>query len=232
MTIEPKVPGSFARVGNPSPSWMEHNRTLVIRLSVIGVAVVLAILIVSIWTSNRAASAREMFNQAMQVYDAPIHQPGEPAMQNVTEYPSVAARGKAANPLFQKTADTYGWFEAGKNARYFAGLTAEDMGDNAAAEADLKKAAGSGNSGLESLAKMALAALYVQTGRQAQAVSLYKDVIAHPTLVVSADAARLALAGSEESTNPQEAREMYAKVKDNDKVGAAGEIATAKLRGR
>ncbi len=232
MTIEPR-PGeirssSYSRA-TTAPSWLEQNKPLVLRLSIVGAAVLLVALTGSLWAGNQSTKANNAFNQAMEVYDAPIQQAGEPPIPNAKAYPSIAARAKAAQPLFQQTADSFGLFTAGKNARYFAGLSAADMGDQSKAEQDLKKVTTSGSDDLESLAKMALASLYVQSGRQSQAATLYHDVIDHPTVAVSANAARLALAGSEESSNPQEAREMYAKIKDSDKAGAAGEIAASKL---
>ncbi len=192
----------------------------------------LIILVVSLWAGNRSQKAQEAFNNAMDVYDAPIQGPGDRPIPNVKSYPSAAARAKVANPLFRDAAAKYGLFKAGQNARYFAGLTAEDMGDRNGAEADLKIAGSARDSGLAALAKMALAGLYATGGRAAEARSVYEDVIAHPTLTVSANAARLALASLEAGTNPQHARELYAKVKDSDKTTVAGQIATQKLSGK
>ncbi len=165
----------------------------------------------------------------MNVYDAPIQQPGDRPIPNVKTYPSAAARAKVANPLFRAAADSYGFFRAGQNARYFAGLTAEDMGDGRSAEADLTKAGQGRNSGLAALAKLALAGLYATTNRAVDAARLYDTLIAHPTLTVSANAARLAFAASLAGTNPQKAKELYAKVKDSDKTTVAGQVATQKL---
>ncbi len=218
---------SFARLSTDPGTWIEQNRALVLRLSVLLAALVLVGIAASIFISNRANKAQDAFNNAMDVYDAPL-QP----VQNVKSYPSAAARARDANPLFRDVAAKYGFFKAGANARYFAGLTDEDLGNMAAAEADLKKAAGSSDAGLAALAKMALASLYTNTGRAGDAAAIYHALIDHPTATVSANAARLALAGSEETTHPQAARELYAKIKDTDKTTAAGQIAAQKLAGK
>ena len=222
--------GSFSRVSTTHASWLEHNRQLVIQLSVIFAIILLGILAGAIWISNQSQKGQAAFGKAMDVYDAPIQQAGQPAIPNVKIYPSAAARAKDANPLFQQVASKYSWFKAGGNARYFAGLTAMDMGDNTLAETDLKKASNA-DGGLGALSKMALASLYLNTGRQSEAAELYRSVIAHPTLTVSASAARLALAASEETTNPQEAKVLYAQIKDSDKNSIAAQIATQKLSG-
>ncbi len=233
MDIQPRPTGStFTRVSTASPSWFEQNKTLAIRLSVVGVAAVFVALAASIWASNQSAASRVAFSNAMDVYDSPIQQAGQPNVPNAKTYASAADRARDANPLFDAVAKKYGLFKAGKNAIYFAGLTAEDMGNNAIAEADLKKGADSSDTGLAALAKLALASLYENTGRLPQALSLYHGLIDHPTLTVSANAARLALAAAEQSTNPQDARLQYAKIKDSDKTTAAGQIAAEKLSGK
>ncbi len=232
QTSSPSSTGSFSRLGTPAPNWLDQNKRLVLRLSVAAAALLLAILVISIWASNRKQAAFAAFNSAMDVYDAPIQQPGQRAIPNVKSYSSAAARAQAANPLFRSVAEKYGLFQAGANARYFAGLTEIDMGKTAEAETDLQKVGGSHDDGLAALAKMALAGLYSSSGRAGNAAALYQSLIDHPTLTVSANAARLALASTVESTNPQRARELYAKVKDTDKTTAAGQIATQKLNGK
>ena len=232
MDIETRPTGTFARVSTTTPTWLDQNKRSVVRASVVGAALLFLGVAGSIWVSNQSQHAQDAFSNAMDVYDSPLQQAGQPPIPNVKSYSSAAARAKEANPLFREVAGKYGWFKAGANAEYFAGLTDEDMGRTADAEGELKKAAGKSDAGLVSLAKMALASLYSGSGRQKDATDLYHELINHPTLTVSANAARLALAEAEASTNPQEARELYAKVKDTDKTTAAGQIAAQKLSGK
>ena len=228
----PSVNGSsFSRLSAPVAASPERTRRL-IRISVAAILVLLAALVVSLWANGTAEKAQAALNAAMDVYDAPIQRPGDRPIPNVKTYPSAAARAKVANPLFQTAADKYGLFQAGANARYFAGLTALDLNDIASAEAHLKKTADARDSGLAALGKIALANLYATTNRLSQAIGLYESVIEHPASTVSANAARLSYAAAVADTNPQKARELYAKVKDSDKTTAAGQIATQKLGGK
>jgi hypothetical protein len=55
-------------------------------------------------------------------------------------------------------------------------------------------------------------------------------VIAHPTTTVPKAAAQLQLAAMYESMQPQEARRLYAEIKDQNKETDAGQIATQKLQ--
>ena len=107
------------------------------------------------------------------------------------------------------------------------------MGKTGSAETDLKAAAGSWNRNTANLAKLALAQLYHQTGRDPQAISLYNELIAHPSVTVSAPVAQLDLADLYVAEGKQDqARLLWAKVKDADKDGMAATIASQKLTGK
>jgi tetratricopeptide (TPR) repeat protein len=221
----------FATATVSGLDWLQEHRRNTIIAAVI-VAVVAALLITSVVVYNsRSAHAKDLFGQAMDIYNTPIAAPGQPTEPGFTTYPSTAARAKAANPLFVQAADKYDWMKTGKNAEYFAGLTYLDMGQTADAEKELKKAAGSHDSGLSALAKIALAGLYRQIGRDSEAVDLYKQVIKDPTVTVPAAEAKLQLASLYETQNPAEAKKLYAEIKDSSKDTVAGQIATKKLGG-
>ena len=84
-------------------------------------------------------------------------------------------------------------------ARYFAGVTFHDLGDNASAENDLKQVSDSRYKEIASLAKVALASVYHDTNRNSQAVELYKQLIDHPTVSVGKNTAQFLLASQYES---------------------------------
>jgi predicted negative regulator of RcsB-dependent stress response len=145
-------------------------------------------------------------------------------------YATAAERTKAANQQFVDVASQYGWLPEGVRAHYFAGVTYGDMGQNAQAESELKIAAGSWNHNIANLAKIALAGLYHRTSRDTEAIGLYNAVAAKPSDTVPAAVAQLDLADLYASTGKQDqARALWAKVKDADKDGAAGSIASQKL---
>jgi tetratricopeptide (TPR) repeat protein len=127
-----------------------------------------------------------------------------------------------------QVANNYSLLGSGKTARYFAGLTAIDLGQTGAAEGYLKQVADGHDSALASLAKVALANLYQQLNRTSEAVVLYNQLIAKPTNTVPADAAKLQLAALYEKTNPAEANKIYAQLKSSKT--AAGQIAAQKLQ--
>jgi tetratricopeptide (TPR) repeat protein len=222
----------FATATASGLDWLQENRTNTIA-SVIAIIILAALIVTgAVIYNSRSASAENEFGKAMDVYSTPIAQPSQPAEPGETTYPTAAARAQAANPLFVQVADHYSWLKTGDNAEYFAGLTYLDMGQTANAERELQKAADSHDSGLAALAKMALAGVYRETGRNDQAVDLYRQIMKSPTLTVPASAAKLQLAGLYEATNPAEAKKLYAEIKDQDKTTAAGQIAAQKLAGK
>jgi tetratricopeptide (TPR) repeat protein len=212
--------------------WIQSHRSNVIRIGAIVLVAIAVIVTGAIVYNNRSGQAEIAFGKAIDIYNAPLRQPGQPAAPNDTSYATAAERARAANPLFVEVADRYGWFKAGANAEYFAGLTYLDLNQTASAEKELRKAAASHDKGLAAIAKMALAGLYRQTARTGQAVDLYNQVIKNPTVTVPASSAKLQLAQLYETTNPAQAKKLYAEIKDQDKATAAGQIAAQKLAGK
>jgi tetratricopeptide (TPR) repeat protein len=216
----------FVYATTSSLGWLELHRGQVIRLSIAIVIVLAAIIGGAAVYEHRRAEASVALGQALEIYNTALRQPGEPDDGSFT---SSTDRAKAANAKFVDVANRYGSLGPGKTARYFAGLTDIDLGKMGEAETNLKSVAASYNKDLASLAKVALAGLYVQTGRTSEAVDLYKQLIAKPTDTVPASAAQLQLAQIYEKTDPQQARQIYAVLKDKDKATAAGQIAAQKL---
>ena len=221
---------SFVSTTTHGLEWASENRQSVIfTLSAILSLIALVVLGTVIYNA-RSDSASIAFGAAMQTYQSALTQPGEPVPSGVKTYASGAERAKAANAMFQAVADKYGLTPDGRNARYFAGLTEIEAGENQQAEDTLKKVGGGWNKNLAALAKLALAGLYQNTGRDAQAIDLYNQLSAKPTDTVPFGLARLQLAdlyASEGKTD--EARKVYADLEDKDSKGPAGAMAKEKL---
>lgn len=209
--------------------WFEEHKQESI-LFVVILIVVVAVGVGSVLLyQHRQQEASEAFGSAMDVYSAPVTQPGVAQQPGVRTFPSSDARAKAANAEFAKVADDFGSMTIGKNALYFAGLTDMEMGNTTAAETTLKKAAGKGGKNLAALANLALVNLYRQNGRTEDAIQLLNDLANHPTATVPASEAKLQLASIYEKSNPEQAKLIYAQLKDKDAKTAAGQIATQKL---
>ena len=220
----------FAEATKTSLTWLTGHRTNVMRWAIAaGVVIVLGVTFLVVWNLQESA-AETALGQALDVYTAPLALPGAPAEKGT--YATAAERSKAANQQFKAVSEKYGWLPEGAKARYFTGVTEQELGQTSAAEADLKTVAGSWNRNLANLAKVALASIYHQTGRDQQAADLYNEIIAKPSETVTAGVAQLNLADLYAATGKEaQAKALWAKLKDSDKEGAAGSIAAQKLSG-
>ena len=210
--------------------WASENRQSVLVNGGILLAVIFVAVVSAVVYNNRSEKASVAFGAAMQAYQTPLAQPGEAVPPGVDTYPSIAERAKASGAFFQAVADKYGMTPSGQNARYFAGLTYIEAGENQQAEVTLKKVAGGWDSDLGALAKFALAQLYHDTGRDPQAIDLYKKLMKKPASTVPAGLAQLQLADLYQSEGKADlAKQQLADLKDKDPKGAAGMTAAEKL---
>jgi tetratricopeptide (TPR) repeat protein len=221
----------FVVATKSSVDWLSGHSSSILRWA-ISVAVVLAIVIgaIVLWSVKTTAADRAL-GAAIDLYSAPLATPGAPAEKDV--YTNAADRAKEANREFVAIARDFSWLPEGTKAHYFAGITYQELGQTAAAESELKTAAGAWDRDVANLARIALAGVYHQTGRDSQAIQLYNQVAAKPSITVPATAAQLDLADLYAASGKQDqARAIWAKVKDADKDGMAGSIATQKLAGK
>jgi tetratricopeptide (TPR) repeat protein len=230
-----KKQDQFVAITESGVDWAKSNREKAIAA---GVAVVVLILVIAggySWYQHRSNAAATAFGAAMETYNTPLATPGQHVPPGMKTFTNAKDRAAAANAQFESVAHQYGMEKDGKLALYFAGLTYMEEGQNTSAEDALKKVAGSWDSGLASLAKLSLAQLYQQTGRDDQAAGVYKQLASGNSDTVPPNLAKLQLAEMYSAEGKTEqAREIYAKLKDSDKdkkgnPGPAGEIAAEKL---
>lgn len=221
---------SFAEATATGVNWLSLHKSGVVRWAILAVVAVVVVAGSLVGWGWRTSTANTALGAALDVYNAPLAEPGLPAEAGA--YATAADRSKAASQKFAEVASTYSMTPAASKAHYFAGITAEQLGQNATAETELKTAAGAWDRNLANLAKLALAGLYQKTSRESQAIEQYNAIVAKPSETVSAAAAQLALADLYAAQGKQDqARQIWAKIKDADKEGAAGSIATEKLGG-
>jgi tetratricopeptide (TPR) repeat protein len=216
--------------------WARENRKSVIVTTSLMLGVIVLLVVIGMVWNSRSNAASAAFGDAIQTYQAPLVTPGQPSDPGVKTFNTSSERAKAANAQFVAVADKYGSTKEGKNALYFAGLSYKDQGQYGSAETALKKVADSwGNADLASLAKLALADLYHQTSRDAQAIEIYNDLTAKPTDTVPAGLAQMQLADLYAAEGKvDQAHKIYAQLSDKDKdakgnPGPAGRLAGQKL---
>ena len=210
--------------------WAKENRKSVVTTVSLLLAVILVVVLIGVVFASRSQSAAVAFGDAMTTYETPIAIPSQPVPPGTKTFASVAERAKAANAQFVAVANKYGMTKDGRNARYFAGLTYMEQGQTQSAEDTFKQVAGGFNHELGSLANLALADLYRQTGRDQQAIDIYNQLTAKPTDAVPAGLAQIELAELYTAQGKvEQAHQIYARLKDKDAKGAAGALAAEKL---
>ena len=221
----------FAQAAQGGVSWVTEHRSGVLRWIITGAVVLVAIVASLVFWNVRSSAAQSALGAALDIYSAPLNTPGAPAQSG--SYNTAAERAKAANQQFVAVANQYGMLPEGSKAHYFAGVTYQELGQTGSAESELKQAAGSWNRDIANLAKLALAGLYHQTGRDAQAIDIYNELAKNPSTTVSAAVAQLDLADLYVAQGKQDqARKLWASIKDADKDGMAGSLAAQKLAGK
>jgi predicted negative regulator of RcsB-dependent stress response len=208
----------------------EHKSKLVVVLLVLLLAIAAA---VGGWyyTGQQDQKASADLGEALRTLDTPVRPADAPAQPDSPSFASSAERATAAHKQFQAIVDGYPRTHAGRFARYFLALTAESVGDHAAAERDLKEVASSSDRELAALANFALASVYRNTNRTKDAVDLYKKLIDKPTTTVGKLTSQMELAATYQASgqNPA-AKQIYQEVQKQNPASQAAQAASAKLQ--
>ena len=204
---------------------VEHQSKLI--AAVIAVVVIAAIAFGGWYyvnTQDEKASAE--LSTAVRTFETPVRPAGVPAQPGYDSFASPQERATLARKQFQEIVDKYPRTHTADLARYFVGLAAAQLRDNAAAERSLQEAAGSSNADLAALGKFALASVYRAENKDTQVVDLYKQLINKPTIAVSKATAQLELAGFYESRQkPDEAKKIYDQVEKENPASEAASLA-------
>jgi predicted negative regulator of RcsB-dependent stress response len=230
-----KKQDQFISLTEHSVDWAKENRQQAIAIGVIAVVVVLLIVGGYSFFQHRTDAASNAFGDAMETYQEPLASQAPELQPGVKTFPDAKARATAANAQFLAVADKYGLTQPGKMALYMAGVTYMEEGNNGAAEDALKKVAGSWSGDTAALAKSALAGLYEQTGRNADAEKLLEELGKGSAATVPPFYAQLRLGDLYQSEGKiADAKRVWAQVKDKDKdpkgnPGPAAEVASERL---
>ena len=218
----------FAETTTETMHWAVEHRSRLILYGSLTLAILVLVLSFYAVRRSQEQQASLALSHAMEIYSAPIVPAGTPPQPGLTMFNSAKDRASAANAEFKKVADKYST-QSGKVARYMEGVTYSDLGDYANAEKELKEVAGHGSSDLANLAKFALASVYRQSNREADAINVYQDLEAHPSQSVGKSMAEFELASVYSAKQPDKAKVILQQlVKDNPDTTIA-QLANEKL---
>jgi tetratricopeptide (TPR) repeat protein len=209
---------------------VEH-RTGIVKILV--VVVVLALLGSGIfWYMNsREEQATNALGQALVTYNAPVVPAGTPQDGSMTTFNSDQERLIASKNAFYLISDKYGWTGSGQYARYLAGLSEKELGNDKAAEDQLRALSNIRRRELAALAKYALAAVYRDEKRDQDAINLLQTLIDKPSITVPKANAQFALADLYVSENqPDKAKVVYDQIAKDNPKNSVGQIAKSHLQ--
>jgi tetratricopeptide (TPR) repeat protein len=217
-------------VANEAVHWTQTHRNAIIAAA--GGALVVAAIIIGIYSymqsQNRIAGTA--LGHAMQVFQTPVRQPGQPEEPNQESFATVQERDKKALDEFEGIAGKYPRTDAGHYSLYMAGVVQLDSGDTAAAEKSFDRARSEGTTDVSALAKLALANLYVSQKRSADAIKVYKDLIDHPADSVPKATPQLELAQFYEANNQKaDAIKIYDQLQKDNAKNPIGQLAQSKI---
>jgi tetratricopeptide (TPR) repeat protein len=219
------------QVAETTADWTaEHKRALMVAGIVVAI---IAAACAGAWYyfQQQDQKASVEFGKALQVMNEPVRPAGMPAQPDAPSFASAQERATEAHKEFQTILDKYPHTHVADFSRYFLGVTSSQLGDNAAAERDLKTVAGYHNKNLAALAKLALAGVYRDTNRAKDAIDLYKDLMQNPTQTVSKPTAEIQLAETYEAAGMKsDAQKLYEQIQKESPQSEAAQLASAKLQ--
>ena len=219
------------QVAEQTVDWtVEHKGKLIIA-AVVAVIVIAALLGGWYYLQTRDEKASVDFTKAVETMDEPIRPAGMPPQPEYPSFASLNERATEAHKQFRSIIDKYPHTRAADYSQYFLGVTSAQMGNNAAAESELKPVTEYHNADLAALAKMALAGVYRNQGKTKDALDVYKQLVQNPTSTVGKLEAELQLAETYEAAGMKgEAKQQYEQIKkEAPPQSAAAQVATQKL---
>jgi TolA-binding protein len=209
---------------------VEHKSKLVVAGAVL--AAVAAITLGGwYYFSQQDDKASVELNQAIRTMDTPVRPANMPPQPDSPSFASSKERASEARKQFQAVVDKYPHTHSADAARYFLGITAIDLGDNASAERALQAVASARNDDLAALARFALASVYRNSNRTKDAIDIYTKLMDKPAATVSKVTAQLELAATYQANQqPLEAKRLYEQIQKENPSTEAAQLASDKLQ--
>jgi predicted negative regulator of RcsB-dependent stress response len=196
----------FALEVQHSVEYVSEHRQQMIRWAV--PAVVAVVIVVGfLWYRSYAHDARqEALHAALQIQNSQIGT-GQQS-EYLVMYPTAQARHDAVVKSWTELAAKYSGTPEAAIAHFFLGTTASDDGNLPEAVKQFSLVIDSGDDPYPSEAKLALAQIYAAQGKLNDGIKLVQSVMDHPTVMVSKDAATLAMADLVKSSDCQRAKKL------------------------
>ena len=215
----------FAETAAEAAHWTVEHRA---KITTVIVVIVAAIVIGAggwWYLQSQGQAASTELGKALAIYSAPVVPQGTPKEGEQIMFYSPQERAIAAKNAFYAISSKYGMTHAGRYAHFLAAVSETELDNYKVAEDQLKQVTEVRDAPVASLAKLTLAGVYLNEGRENDAVALYKNLIDHPTTTVPKSRAQLALANVYASKQPSAAAAIYDQMAKDDPKGVGAEVA-------
>jgi predicted negative regulator of RcsB-dependent stress response len=206
-------------VGHTVTFFGEHQKQ-VVRYGAAGLVVILLLVGWLLYSRRQHSTREQALARAIQIQESQV---GAPTPGQNFNFPTQELKDQAALKAFGDLVSTAGNSAQGQVARYYMGAIQGDQGNMSEAEKSFKEVADNGDAKYSALAKLSLAQIYFADGRADQGEKLLRDLIANPTIFVSADQATITLAKFLAPKKPAEARKLIEPLRS--KTGPVGTVA-------
>ena len=209
----------FALEVEHSITFFEHHKGEIVKYGGIVIAVAALIVGYTIYSRHESGIREQALASAIRIQEAPIGQSGNGGLAYATQ----EEKDREATKAFADLQSKYSGSAEGEVAEYYLGAIKADQGKLAEAEKLFQQVAEKGDANYSALARFSLAQIQFADGRGALGEKALRDLIANPTVFVSADQASIALARYLGPTKPAESRKLLEGLRN--KPGAVGQIA-------
>jgi predicted negative regulator of RcsB-dependent stress response len=185
------------------------HRKEAVRYGGIALAVIVIVAAVFYYRSSQQSVREQILGEAIGLSTAPV---GQPAQGGGPTFPTQTAKEDAVTKAFTKLTSDYAGTEEAFVAEYYLAAKALDAGKVDDARKKYQDVVDHANPNYASLAKLSLAQLDFAENRGAEAETILKDLMDHPTDLVSKTQASFAYAKIIAQTKPEEARKIYMQI--------------------
>jgi len=189
--------------------YLSTHRKEVVRFGGIALALIVLVAAVLYYRSSQLSVREQVLGEAITLSGAPVGQ--APAGGGIN-FPTQTAKDDAVTKAFTKLDSDYSGTEEAYIGEYYLAGKALDAGKVDEARKKYQDVADHANANYASLAKLALAQLDFAENRLAESEALFKDLMDHPTELVSKTQATFSYAKVISQTKPDEAKKLFEQI--------------------
>jgi TolA-binding protein len=165
------------------------------------------------YSERQSVKASAAFNDAMKVFQSRIRTPGESTLPGEPSFVDEKNKFTEASQKFREVAMKYPRTRPGQLSAYYAALSLERLGKDEDAKKWLQGLADSNMDDFAAMARFELAQLDDRNSQPDEAVKIYQQLLAKPTVLVPKPVVMMALAEHFTQKNPAEAAKLFSQIK-------------------